>query len=86
MPEDFPPSASSASPAACDAAAADMTPEQLAEAKEYGRRELHLLPADKALDLVFLALVAVFWPGRWTSGCTGPGRCGSPALRLAVFF
>jgi STE24 endopeptidase len=38
---------------------AGMTPEQLAEAKRYGRLELICGLADKLLDLVFLAVVAV---------------------------
>ncbi len=38
---------------------AGMTPEQLAEAKRYGRVELICGLADKALDLVFLSVAAV---------------------------
>jgi STE24 endopeptidase len=38
-----------------------MTPEQLAEAREYGRRDLICDLADKALDVAYLAAFTVFW-------------------------
>ncbi len=47
------------SPPTAAAEPAGMTPEQLAEAKRYGRVELICGLADKALDLVFLSVVAV---------------------------
>ncbi len=47
------------SPAAGATEPAGMTPEQLAEAKHYGRLELICGLADKALDLAVLAVVAV---------------------------
>lgn len=51
---------------ACDAAAG-MNEEQLAEAQRYGRLELACTLADKALDLVFLSVMALAaWPlDRW---------------------
>jgi STE24 endopeptidase len=39
--------------------AAEMTPQQLAEAKEYGRRSLVCDLADKGLDVAFLAVMAL---------------------------
>jgi STE24 endopeptidase len=41
-----------------DDEAAEMTPEQLAEARHYGRLELRCDLADKALDVAFLAVMA----------------------------
>ena len=38
---------------------AGMTPEQLAEAKQYGRYSLACTLADKVLDLLFLTFAAV---------------------------
>ena len=38
--------------------AAEMTPDQLAEAKEYGRASLYCDLADKALDVGYLAVMA----------------------------
>ena len=38
-----------------------MTPEQLAEARDYGRLELVCDLADKALDLAYLAVFTVLW-------------------------
>src|SRR5262245_33020509 len=58
-----PPQAGSRQPLAADEPAcspsAPMTAEQLAEAKEYGRAQLAVTVADKLLDLVYLALVAL---------------------------
>ncbi len=45
--------------AAAESAPAAMTPAQLAEAKEYGQRQLVCTLLDKALDLVVLALIAL---------------------------
>src|SRR5215475_3276021 len=41
-------------------AGADMTPEQLAEARRYGRIELICDLADKAIDLAYLAVATIF--------------------------
>jgi STE24 endopeptidase len=38
-----------------------MTPEQLAEAREYGRLELYCELADKALDVAYLAIFALYF-------------------------
>ncbi len=66
---------------------AGMTPDQLAEAKRYGRLELICDLADKALDLAFLAVVAVAaarpldaWlqHARWLQNCW--------SLRLLALF
>ena len=58
---------------------ADMTPEQLAEARRYGRIELICDLADKALDLAYLAVATIFLRGRstigWRDSFRGPG-CG----------
>ncbi len=53
------PAASSPPPQADRADRAGMTPQQLAEAKHYGRLELACGLADKLLDLVYLAAVAI---------------------------
>lgn len=87
MHDEVPPPRNAESPLPGDSTGADMTPEQLAEAKEYGRRELYCSLVDKALDLVFLSLVAVFLAGpldRWLQGAALLGRFAT--LRLAVFF
>jgi STE24 endopeptidase len=64
--------------------AVEMTQEQLAEAKEYGRRALVCDLADKALDVGFLAVMALVfavqldrWLSEWVSGDT---------LRLELIF
>ncbi len=76
---------SDASPADHDElAAGEMTPEQLAEAKEYGRLELYAGLADKALDLVILALAALVFAvplDDWLSG-----GVGSATARLLLIF
>ncbi len=64
-----------------------MSPEQLAEAKRYGRWELACSLADKLLDLAFLAAVAVLAAealDRWLQGWAWPAR--SQSLRLVLFF
>ena len=64
--------------------ASEMTPAQLAEAKDYGRRELYCELADKALDVVFLAVFAfvVAMPlDTWLAGWVE-----SETLRLAGIF
>ena len=65
-------------------APAEMTPEQLAEAREYGRISLVCDLADKALDVAFLAIVALVFAvpldaflARWFA---------SDTLRLAAIF
>jgi STE24 endopeptidase len=63
---------------------ADMTPEQLAEARRYGRIELICDLADKALDLAYLAVATIFLArplDDWLAGFLP--RAG---LRLAVMF
>jgi STE24 endopeptidase len=49
----------SSPPTDADRADQPMTPEQLAEAKEYGRRELACDLADRAVDVAYLAALAV---------------------------
>jgi len=67
---------------------AGMTPEQLAEAKRYGRFSLAGTLADKLLDLLFLTFAAVVLArplDAWLSGSSSLlARFAS--LRLAVFF
>jgi STE24 endopeptidase len=62
----------------------DMTPEQLSEAREYGRLALVCSLADKVLDVAFLAVVA-FWAAvpldRWLSAYVP-----SDTLRLIAMF
>jgi STE24 endopeptidase len=66
---------------------AGMTPEQLAEAKQYGRYSLTCTLADKALDVLFLSFAA-FVLARplddWLKEASLLGRFAS--LRLVVFF
>jgi len=66
---------------------AGMTPEQLAEAKQYGRYSLACTLADKVLDLLFLTFAA-FVVARpldaWLQGWRLLARFAS--LRLVVFF
>jgi STE24 endopeptidase len=66
---------------------AGMTPDQLAEAKRYGRLELICGLADKALDLAFLAVVAVAAArplDEWLQHARWLRECWS--LRLVVLF
>jgi len=66
---------------------AGMTPEQLAEAKQYGRYSLACTLADKVLDLLFLTFAAVVLArplDAWLQGSWLLGRFAS--LRLVVFF
>ena len=66
---------------------AGMTPEQLAEAKHYGRYSLACTLADKVLDLLYLTFAAVVLArplDAWLSGWPVLGRWDSP--RLVVFF
>jgi STE24 endopeptidase len=63
---------------------ADMTPEQLAEARRYGRIELICDLADKAVDLAYLAVATIFLArplDDWLAGFIP--RAG---LRLAAMF
>jgi STE24 endopeptidase len=63
---------------------ADMTPDQLAEARRYGRIELICDLADKALDLAYLAVATIFLArplDDWLAGFIP--RAG---LRLAAMF
>jgi STE24 endopeptidase len=64
--------------------ASEMTPAQLAEAKEYGRLELYCELADKALNVGFLAVFAFFFAmplDKWLAGWFE-----SETLRLACIF
>ena len=64
-----------------------MTPEQLAEAKQYGRYSLACTLADKVLDLLFLTFAAVVLArplDAWLQGSSLLERFAS--LRLVVFF
>ena len=68
-------------------ASAGMTPEQLAEAKQYGRYSLACTLADKVLDLLFLTFAAVVLArplDDWLQGSSLLDRIWS--LRLVVFF
>jgi STE24 endopeptidase len=70
-----------------NAAPAEMTPDELAEAKRYGRRELACGLIDKAVDVAFLA-VAAFLLARpidgWLQDCTV--LKDSDTLRLLALF
>jgi STE24 endopeptidase len=72
--------------AAIVAADAGMTPAQLAEARQYGRLEIRCTLADKALDLVFLAIMVLAAPrlDAWLQGSARLDRLWT--LRLGVFF
>jgi STE24 endopeptidase len=63
-----------------------MSPEQLAEAKLYGRISLYCDLADKALDLAYLTLFALAapWLDRWLQGWAWLAKNWS--LRLAALF
>jgi STE24 endopeptidase len=77
-------SSESAAPAAAAVAEGEMTPEQLAEAKEYGRLSLYCDLADKALDVAFLAVMALLFAvplDRWLAGFVP-----SQTVRLAALF
>ncbi len=64
-----------------------MTPEQLAEAKRYGRAQLRCDLADKALDLAYLAVAALLLArpiDAWLSGMAWLDRFDT--LRLAALY
>ena len=66
---------------------AGMTPDQLAEAKQYGRLELRCGLADKAIDLLFLAAAAILLArplDAWLQTVPWLRSCWS--LRLAALF
>jgi STE24 endopeptidase len=66
---------------------AGMTDEQLAEAKQYGRRDLVCYLADKALDVVYLGVAAFLLAGpidRWLSGWAWLAQIET--LRLVALF
>jgi STE24 endopeptidase len=63
---------------------AGMTPQQLAEAKEYGRKHLHASLLDMAIDLVYLGVIALVFAvplDRWLSA-----YLASDTLRLIALF
>lgn len=67
--------------------ARDLSPAELEEAKRYGRLSLRYNLWDKALDLVYLGLMGVFFArpiDQWLAGAAPLARWES--LRLAVFF
>jgi len=72
---------------ACDVAdtADEMTPEQLAEAKEYGRKELSCELTGRAIDLAFLGIVVFVLggPNGWLMQII-PGVDYPETLRLAA--
>jgi STE24 endopeptidase len=66
----------------------ELTPQQLTEAKEYGRISLTLDLVDRVVDLAFLGIVAFAvarpldeWLAEWTGW-----RSGKSSLRLAALF
>ena len=66
---------------------AGMTEEQLAEAKQYGRRDLVCYLADKAIDVVYLGVAAFLLAGpidRWLAGWTWLEEIET--LRLVALF
>ena len=66
---------------------AGMTPDELAEAKRYGRLELICGLADKAIDIAYLAVAAFLLAqpvDRWLNGFSLPHRNAS--LRLLLLF
>ena len=82
-PETHAASANSVPPPEADV----MTPEQLAEAKRYGRAQLYCDLADKGLDLAYLAVAAVVLArplDAWLSGAALLDRFAT--LRLAALY
>jgi len=76
-----------AAPPSEPADSAGMTDEQLAEAKQYGRRDLVCYLADKAIDVVYLSAAAFLLAGpidRWLSGGARLGQIET--LRLVTLF
>ena len=63
-----------------------MTERQLAEAKEYGRKELTCGLADKALDLAFLAVMATIAARPLDQWLSGWSILQPPWTRLAALF
>lgn len=64
-----------------------MTPEQLAEAKRYGRISLRASLADMGLDLAFLGVFSLFAAAPLDAALRGAGRWGEVAsLRLLAFY
>jgi len=62
-----------------------MTPEQRAEAREYGRKEIVASLADRALDLAYLAVMAFFFARPLNDWLTSNSLLGgSNTLRLIV--
>jgi STE24 endopeptidase len=69
------------------ATAGPMTPEQLAEARQYGREQLGVSLADKLLDLVYLALAAFLLArplDNWLAALVPNGYLRLVALYTAV--
>lgn len=50
----------------------ELSPEQQAEAKQYGRAQLRVELLDKAVDLVYLSVVALFFAPTWDAWLAGP--------------
>ena len=68
---------------------AEMTGEQLAEAKRYGRCDLVCTLADKALDVAYLAVAALLLAGAidlWLKGYLPEDSYLQMSLRLAAMF
>jgi STE24 endopeptidase len=66
---------------------AEMTPEELAEAKRYGRYDLACMLADKAVDVAYLAVAALLLArpiDLWLKA--SPLLAASRSLRLAAMF
>ncbi len=66
---------------------AGMTPQELTEAKRYGRLELICALADKAIDIAYLAVAAFLLAqpvDRWLNGFSLPQR--NTSLRLLLLF
>ena len=64
----------------------EMTEEQLAEAKQYARQDLMCDLADKALDVAYLAVMALVFAQWLDAWLAGGGLLANAWLRLAVMF
>ena len=88
LPSDIAPDDSGASDA--QAIPAEMTPGQLAEAKQYNRLDLWCSLADMAIDIVYLGAMAILAAKpleQWLAGQLGEtGWMGTETVRLAALY
>lgn len=74
------------SPSPTNEGPADTTPEELAEAKAYGRQKLYCHLADVALDVGTLAAIAWFAARPLDQWLAAVGACRFDSVRLAMLF